>query len=422
MNASYYTSNAEVQQLIQDLRDHFAQQEYGRPHVSDIVDDIGFQYVDLVLEGGGTLGVAFLGYVYVLEQMDIRFLQLAGTSAGSIVSMLLAGGGAVQDAKSDWLIEAVATKDFYDFVDGGKEVEDFIDEVLKPDPSKRKAARYSRKVLDDLKEVYGLNPGAEFHRWVTALLQEKSVFTLTDLSQVRAIRPPGLKHRESGWEYTAERFERIALVSADLSTETKVVFPEMASLFYANPQDANPADFVRASMSVPIFFYPFVLENLPNDAAAADRWAQLANYHGTIPPKVYFADGGIMSNFPISLFHKNGVPDAPTFGVKIGLDRNNYNANASFGQYLGAALGAMMSFSDNDFIVQHPDYRHLVGFIDSGDYNWLDFSISDEGKLDLFVRGAQAAAAFLKGFDWEKYKMIRSRAGSTHPTHPTYTF
>jgi NTE family protein len=98
------------------------------------------------------------------------------------------------------------------------------------------------------------------------------------------------------------------------------------------------------------------------------------------------------------------VPDAPTFGVKIGLDRNTFHENASLGQYLGAAFGAMMSFSDNDFIVQHPDYRHLVGFIDSGDYNWLDFSISDEGKLDLFVRGAKAAATFLKGFDWEKYK------------------
>jgi NTE family protein len=40
-----------------------------------------------------------------------------------------------------------------------------------------------------------------------------------------------------------------------------------------------------------------------------------------------------------------------------------------------------------------------VGTIDTGDYNWLDFSISDEGKLDLFVRGAQAAYHFLMGFE-----------------------
>lgn len=52
-------------------------------------------------------------------------------------------------------------------------------------------------------------------------------------------------------------------------------------------------------------------------------------------------------------------------------------------------------------LVQHPDYRHLVGFIDAGNYNWLDFSISDEGKLDLFVRGARAAAQFLQKLDWE---------------------
>lgn len=54
--------------------------------VSDIVsaDDEPIQYVDLVQKGGGVLGVALVGYVYVLEQAGIRFLKLAGTSAGAI--------------------------------------------------------------------------------------------------------------------------------------------------------------------------------------------------------------------------------------------------------------------------------------------------------------------------------------------------
>jgi len=49
---------------------------------SDVIDEEGHQYVDLVQEGGGMLGIALVGYTYVLEQMGIRFVSLAGTSAG----------------------------------------------------------------------------------------------------------------------------------------------------------------------------------------------------------------------------------------------------------------------------------------------------------------------------------------------------
>ena len=50
--------------------------------VSDIRDRHGNQYVDLVMEGGGVLGVALAGYSYVLESAGLRFLGLGGTSAG----------------------------------------------------------------------------------------------------------------------------------------------------------------------------------------------------------------------------------------------------------------------------------------------------------------------------------------------------
>ena len=99
MEISSYTAHPEVMSIISGLRQmrSDAAQEW---RISDIVDEAGNQYVDVVMEGGGTLGVALLGYLYVLEQMDIRFLRAAGTSAGSIVAMLLAGGGPIAQAKS----------------------------------------------------------------------------------------------------------------------------------------------------------------------------------------------------------------------------------------------------------------------------------------------------------------------------------
>jgi hypothetical protein len=33
--------------------------------------------------------------------------------------------------------------------------------------------------------------------------------------------------------------------------------------------------------------------------------------------------------------------------------------------------------------------------------------MDEKSKIDLFVRGAQAAASFVRRFDWNKYKQIR---------------
>jgi len=66
---------------------------------SDVEDANGNQYVDLVQEGGGVLGIGLVGYTYVLENAGIRFFSLAGTSAGAINTMMLAALGQIHDAK-----------------------------------------------------------------------------------------------------------------------------------------------------------------------------------------------------------------------------------------------------------------------------------------------------------------------------------
>ncbi len=387
-----YTNHPEVRTIIDTLRSR-------RHHLqlSNLHDDAGNQYVDLVMEGGGTLGVALLGYLYVLEQLDIRFLRLAGTSAGSIVAMLLAAGGPIAQAKSEWLIEKVAAKDFYDFVDGDEHIQKFLDAALDPDARKAKKVRFSTKVLDDLKNHYGLNPGTHFLEWMRELLAERGVRSTDDMFAVRAIAPPRLHDVRTGAVCTPERWRQISVVTADLTTGTKTALPDMAHLYWSDPGRVNPADFVRASMSVPVFFYPFTVENLPDGDAARAAWQRDANYRGQIPPKVLFADGGSMSNFPLSMLYRNdGAGDAPLLGIQIGIGRDSFNACDSFGAYAGAMLGSMMAFYDSDFLVQHPELQPFVGVIDTGSYNWLDFSISEEGKLDLFVRGARAAQVFLE--------------------------
>lgn len=87
--------------------------------ISDITDDKGYQYVDLVLEGGGVLGIALAGYTYTLEQAGIRFLNLAGTSAGAINALIFAALGYSWEPKSEELIRIFEKMNFNSFIDGG---------------------------------------------------------------------------------------------------------------------------------------------------------------------------------------------------------------------------------------------------------------------------------------------------------------
>ncbi|HEX2742650.1 MAG TPA: patatin-like phospholipase family protein, partial [Rubrobacter sp.] len=200
----------------------------------------------------------------------------------------------------------------------------------------------------------------------------------------------------------------LALVAADVSTQTKVEFPLMAPLYWDDSDSVNPALYVRASMSIPGFFYPLRVPNVPQGAEARQRWTDLASFEEDPPETATLVDGGIMSNFPIDLFHvPDKEPAAPTFGAKLGPDERKF-AEIDSPQQLGAAVFSAASHTlDYDFIKRNPDYERLVAYIDTGNHGWLNFDMSDEDKIDLFVRGARKAAEFLTIFDWEKYKEIR---------------
>jgi len=400
-----FTEQALVLQTLHELR----QDEIHLRTFSDVIDDAGYQYVDLVMEGGGVLGIALVGYVYVLEQMGLRFLQLGGTSAGAINVMLLAAAGPIDAAKAEWTLDKLAAKDLHDFMDGDDDARDLIDTALAGASPLRLALR-AIQVIDNLKEDQGLNPGDNFREWIRDLLAQCNVQSMADLRQVRAQTPPGLRHRDTNDAYPPEQFGRVALVAADITTETKAVLPEMGELYWADCDTLNPAELVRASMSIPLFFTPYRVTNVPQGSQAWERWNRLAGYSGDVPSEVVFVDGGVMSNFPIDLFHNyHKVPSAPTFGARIGLSRNKPVNTTKLTQFLFAIFNSARHVHDYDFIARNPDYRNLVGVIDTGEHNWLDFGLSDAAKLDLFARGAQAAGTFLRRFNWQKYKELRAK-------------
>src|SRR4051812_39430252 len=130
ISVDYFIKDPEILNCLDDLEKKFGKNGE-RLIVSDVLDKEGHQYVNLVQKGGGVLGIALVGYTYILEQMNIRFVRLAGTSAGAINTALKTVGGAIPTPDSDRkvtgnkkieksksILEAICDLNFFNLVDG----------------------------------------------------------------------------------------------------------------------------------------------------------------------------------------------------------------------------------------------------------------------------------------------------------------
>lgn len=377
---------------------------------SDVVDMQGNQYVDLVQEGGGVLGIALVGYTYILEKAGIRFYSLAGTSAGSINTLLMAGVGKPGEATSEKIIEIIGNKNFFDFVDGPAGIKKLIQKKIE----KRGSifwdlVRNAWGIYQLIKAQLGINPGSHFEEWLTHALKKANIKTVKDLEE-RRNQIPVLRHREKPkFKFKAPD---VAIITSEITTHTKVDFPRMAELYWKDVNEVPPAKFVRASMSIPFFFYPFEVRDIPNAGQeGVQNWVQYASYSGEVPETVKFVDGGMLSNFPINTFHvSSGIPSRPTFGVRLSTYRKSYSRAEKLLGFSGAMISTMRQIHDYDFLLKNPDYKELICRIDADEkFNWLNFGMSDERQQELFLLGARKGLEFLERFDWQVYKKIRGK-------------
>jgi NTE family protein len=403
-----FTEAATVVHVLDELNEYW---QKDRPQVSDIIDGAGNQYVDLVMEGGGVLGIALIGYTYALESVGIRFLGVGGTSAGAITAAMIAALDKPANAKSERALKILADLEMFQFVDGDSDAKDFVKTMLKG-AGPFKLGLKAAQVIDNVRDDLGLNPGDYFYAWIATQLRDAGILTVADLNERLRDLPRDLCLRGSNKRLTVDEAAAcLKIVAADVTTETKVVFPEMAHLYFHDPDSVSPAHFVRASMSIPFFFHPYRVKWVPQGTSALRAWKKVG-YCGAVPQEIVFIDGGIMSNFPIDLFHDANAkkaPTAPTLGARLGTDRGAPNPVQKPTQLLMAVFNAARHCNDYDFIARNPDYSHLVTQIQTGPHNWLDFFLTPEAKVDLFTRGVEAAAAWLRTFQWAEYKQLREK-------------
>ncbi len=131
---------------------------------------------------------------------------------------------------------------------------------------------------------------------------------------------------------------------------------------------------------------------------------------GATPDTLRFVDGGILSNFPINMFYNKDieVPRLPTLGIDLDdskpEDKKDEPEEWSFAGYLGRMFNTVRFYYDKDFSLQNRIMNLGVGKVPVADYNWLNFFLTNEQKIDLFAIGAEAAKKFLDEFNWSHYK------------------
>lgn len=251
---------------------------------------------DLVFEGGGAKGSAFVGALEVLAARGHSHRRLIGTSAGAITAALLAAGFTPQE-----MLDAVNETD----ASGKPRFASFMD--IPPasdfDPATRensdtlkilKAVRLpgflsvaenwiGTQFLDALMllphyrqlfgfvECGGFFSGDNFVSWLREKLQSKGIADSTTFA--------GLS-KKNGWEAQSSM---LSVVVTDTTSHEMLVLNDVTA------PDCPLLWAVRMSMSIPFIWREVIWQS---------AWGK---YRSVIKDHNIIVDGGVLSNFPLRL-------------------------------------------------------------------------------------------------------------------------
>lgn len=411
-----------------------------------------FRICNLILQGGGTLGLAHAGFVTGLEAAGIRFAGLAGTSAGSILAMGIAAirGHDITTATHVKLIEITETAPMDTFIDGPRPVRILIKRILQQQASKAPILSGGLlTALFRLRDRRGLNPGTAFETWFADVLNELNFKTIddlyealnaiwVDLEDLRNMQANGHgpepilrdSARTNSSRAKNPGVSLLQLITMAMPVGTKFKLPQDLYYLSAEYQRTSPARLVRTSMSIPAFFDPVVIETnkatwpqkVRSEISGLVTAEQTREYEKL--RELAFLDGGMMSNLPNDSFREL-MPQVPTIVVPLvngGRPRlvTRRRKFADLAKDAGACAQAVRLQRDRETWAQNRSLktafdhaeraattgqnpnRHArrypveIAPIDTGDANWLNFVMSSSEKAELFQAGLLRAHAFLK--------------------------
>jgi len=331
---------------------------------------------DLVLEGGGVKGIGLAGAAITLHKAGYVFPRVAGTSAGAIVAALVAAYQSPQAAAAGvdvGQIEAdMRELDYHRFMETS-----WAERHL---PLIGKAA--------DIIEHQGLYKTDFLAEWLSSKLEPVGIRTFADLK----ITDDAPGSMQSGTSLLPRQRYRLVTHTSDLSRGALVRLPwDLPYYLLKNADEADEVaqvavidafpvvDAVRASMSIPYFFRPFVQK--------------------TVNGACTWVDGGMLQNFPVTVFDRtDGLPSRwPTFGIKLSArpraDGTDTPVRGDIREALSIAHTALGEW--NRYPLADEDVGNRTVYVDTMGVSATDFGLSPQIREVLFQNGCRAATAFM---------------------------
>ncbi len=350
---------------------------------------------DLVFEGGGAKGVAFVGAIRALEEANFRAGRLLGTSAGAITATLLAVGysadtilqllterlpsgessfSTFSDVPIDFQNEAIAASHIAAYLERNNVP--LIPETLEEQGDK--AIIHALLVLPLFRQLFslvefgGVYEGEAFLQWMLERLDAMDTLGAATLANL---------YEHTGHELT--------LTAADVTDKRLLI------LNHRTAPNLPVVWAVRMSMSIPFYW---------QEVTWRAEWGKyrLLNLTGH-----KIVDGGVLSGFPIELFLSQdsyvidvmGKPQGTVLGFLLDEDRavSAETTPADAEQVSGAVvdtlqralslINTMMSAHDKMVLEA---YEELVVRLPTKGYGAFEFDLQG-ARLDHLIQVAYSA-------------------------------
>lgn len=316
--------------------------------------------VNLVFEGGGALGIAYLGVLHYLDQNGLlqNVRRAAGTSAGAITACITSFNLPFEETK-----RLADTLDFKKIPE--KDINSDLNKIPLPILNELEKIFPDFDCVYRLIKNYGWYSSEYFYKWIQKQIEAQ-------FDTTKKLPPYTFADFKNPYIHKKNRaFHDLYVIGTNLSYRSSNVFS------YETTPNMEVAEAVRISMSIPLFFEAI---RMHKDA--------IVGY----PSPSIFCDGGVLWNYPISIF------DSPYFNKNNILGINYETLGARFLYEIKYhEINNIIDFIKNLYLSQlniqkdtfnnNPENVQRSIQISTGDISSINFGISPGDTTYNFLYG-----------------------------------
>ncbi|OYN66983.1 patatin-like phospholipase family protein [Bacillus safensis] len=342
-----------------------------------------YPFKNLVFEGGGVKGIAYVGVLEILEKHKIldNVERVGGTSAGAIVAMLVSLG-----YSSSELEKSLREMDLEQFMDSDFGV---VRDTF-------------RLITDD----HGWYKGRKFMKWIESRIEEKGIDKNVTFKEIQ----------------DNPKFKNIYIQGTNLSTYRTETFSAEDPKF----ADMKIKDAVRISMSIPIFFAAVklngcfyvdggLLSNYPVRLFDREKYVETEHSEETelykeLNVSLEFEAYKEMDSSSLSL-ESSFIPgkyvyNKETLGFRLdskndieifsGLALPKEHEINTFFDFIWSLVSTIMEQQANQQLIG--DDMDRTVFVDTGNVSSINFSISTDEQNELIKSGKKSCKEYLSKY------------------------